>query len=267
MQITRLRTLTLSKENSMIKFHSRLRHLWRAFVATILSLAFAAPALAQTYTAIDVPGYPYTHAFGMNDFGSIVGDCDFADGYVSAYVLRRGNFTIIDAPGAVATSAWDINNLGVIVGDYYGEDYLYHGFLYVDGKLTTIDFPGAVHTSAQGIDDFGRIVGIFIDDTDTWRGFILVGDKFRVIEAPNAQITTAVGITGPDIVGDMEINGVSTGYVLRKGRFTPIAYPGANFTTANRINYSGEIVGTWAEDPDAQVGHAYLLTQRRVAVY
>ena len=60
----------------------------------------------------------------------------------------------------------------------------------------------------------------------------------------------------------MEINGVSSGYVLRKGRFTPIAYPGANFTTANRINYSGEIVGTWAEDADANVGHAYLLTQR-----
>ena len=166
MQITRLRTLTLSKENSIVQVpRPTLWYLSRAFVATLLSLAFAAPALAQTYTAIDVPGYPYTHAFGINDFGSIVGDCDFADGYVSAYVLRRGNFTIIDAPGAVATSAWDINNLGVIVGDYYGEDYLYHGFLYVDGKLTTIDFPGAVHTSAQGIDDFGRIVGIFIDDT------------------------------------------------------------------------------------------------------
>ena len=108
-----------------------------------------------------------------------------------------------------------------------GDDYLYHGFLYVDGKLTTIDFPGAVHTSAQGIDDFGRIVGIFIDDTDTWRGFILVGDKFRAIEAPNAEFTTAVGITGPDIVGDMEINGVSSGYVLRKGRFIANRLPGS----------------------------------------
>ena len=182
---------------------SRLAQHSMAFAAALLSVALAAPALAQTYNAIDVPGYPYTHAFGINDFGLIVGDCDFADGYVSAYVLRRGNFTIIDAPDAVATTAWDINNLGAIVGDYYGEDYLYHGFLYVDGKLTTIDFPGAVHTSAQGIDDFGRVVGIFIDNTDTWRGFILVGDKFRAIEAPNAEYTTAVGITGPDIVGDM----------------------------------------------------------------
>ena len=58
----------------------------------------------------------------------------------------------------------------------------------------------------------------------------------------------------------MEINGVSSGYVLRKGRFMPIAYPGANYTTANRINYSGEIVGTWGPDPDS--GHAYLLTKR-----
>ena len=139
-------------------------------------------------------GYTYTHAFGINDFGSIVGDCDIADGYVSAYVLRRGNFTIIDAPGAVATTAWDINNRGAIVGDYYGDDDRYHGFLYVDGKLTTIDFPGAVHTSAQGIDDFGRVVGIFVDDTDTWRGFVLAGGKFRAIEPPNAGFTTAVGI-------------------------------------------------------------------------
>ena len=37
---------------------SRLAHLSKAFVATLLSLAFAAPALAQTYTAIDVPGLP-----------------------------------------------------------------------------------------------------------------------------------------------------------------------------------------------------------------
>ena len=233
----------------------RLAYSWIAFAASLLFTAFASPASAPTYTTIDCPGYAYTHAYGINDFGAVVGDCELLDGTISAFALHRGNFTIIDGPGALVTTAWDINNRGAIVGDYVGDDDRYHGFLYVDGNLTTIDFPGAVHTSAQGLDDFGRIVGIFIDDTDTWRGFVLAGHQVRAIEVPKADAyTTAVGINGLNIVGSTQVNGIALGYLLRKGRFLRIAYPGADYTTANRINDSGEIVGTWGENPDA--GHA-----------
>ena len=229
--------------------------------AALLVPAMAGPALAQTYTAIDCPGYAYTHTFGMNDFGALVGDCELLDGKISGYVVDRGNWTIIDGPGAVSTTAWDINNRGAIVGDYYGEDFIFHGYLYVDGNLTPVDFPGAVHTSAQGIDEFGRIVGIYIDDTDTWRGFILAENQYRAIEPPNSVFTTAVGINGLDIVGDAEIDGLSQGFHLKLGRFRPIAFPGADTTTANRINNAGEIVGTWGTDADPDAGHGYVLTK------
>ncbi len=80
------------------------KYLLMAYVGTLFPVALAAPASAQTFTAIDCPGYAYTHAFGINDFGAIVGDCELLDGKISGYVRHRGNWTIFDGPDALTTS-------------------------------------------------------------------------------------------------------------------------------------------------------------------
>ncbi len=184
----------------------RLAHLPMALAATLFSLALVVPAKAQTYTSIDCPGRLYAHAYGINDFGAIVGDCEDQNGNVSGFLLRHGAYTMIDVPGALVTTAWDINNLGAVVGDYVAEDGFIHGFLFREGRFTTIDFPGASDSSAQGLDDFGRIVGIFIDDTGAFKGFLSVGGKFQVIEFPPSEYTTAVGINAlKQIVGSSDV--------------------------------------------------------------
>ena len=66
-----------------------------ALAAALLSLSLAGLAAAQTYTRIDCPGFPYAHASGINDFGSIVGDCDDGAGNLQGFILRRGAFTML----------------------------------------------------------------------------------------------------------------------------------------------------------------------------
>lgn len=93
--------------------------------------------------------------------------------------------------------------------------------------------------------------------------------EFTTIEHPAINgvavlLTNASGINaGGDIVGlyvDPAFRG--HGYLLRRGEFTTIDYPGSAFTDARGISPDGEIVGTYRlpGEPTNRV-HGYLLTK------
>jgi hypothetical protein len=71
--------------------------------------------------------------------------------------------------------------------------------------------------------------------------------EYTVIRHPDAPTRTFVNRmnTRGDVVGDIVVGTVTTGFVLRQGTFQPVAYPGATFTTALGINERGDIVGTY----------------------
>ena len=74
-------------------------------------------------------------------------------------------------------------------------------------------------------------------------------------------MSATTGVSEPPTRSDTDRLAAS-GSMLTDGRYSPIVYPGAGFTTANRVNYSREIVGTWADTPESEAGHAFVLTQR-----
>jgi len=102
-----------------------------------------------TYTTIDVPfASGSSHAFGINDFGQIVGEYGGAGGS-HGYLYSGGTYVTLDDPLAtVGTTAYDINNLGQIVGSYFNNTGT-HGFLLTGGTYTTLDVVGAIGTHLE----------------------------------------------------------------------------------------------------------------------
>jgi probable HAF family extracellular repeat protein len=125
------------------------------------------------YTLLGEPSTEFSHPFGINDHGEVVGGRT-EKGVRRAFIYKKGAFTYLTVPGAGNTSAYDINNHGHIVGWYDDEnERVIHGFLFADGKFTTVDFPDASATYIYGINDSGMIVGGYRKkDANSVNGFV-----------------------------------------------------------------------------------------------
>lgn len=177
-------------------------------------------------------------------------------GLVGSAEAAGPTFTTFDYPGAVFTDGVDINRFGDIVGHYVDAAGTDHGYLLHKGSFTTIDFPGADGGHAHGINSGGAIVGLYFIGKK-FHGYVLSGAVYSTIDFPGVQNTRANGInTAGDIVGSCVDNNSynntggsngskERGFLLRAGVFTPIDFPGADYTEAWRINDNGQIVGRY----------------------
>jgi probable HAF family extracellular repeat protein len=271
--------------------------LYRALflVGVLTGLVLRAPtgawALTYTFTTVDAPNTTFNEAFGINDFGHIVGycgsaNCNFIDDggsftlvYVygeflginnsdnivgiyfgtpsRGFLYANGIFATIEVPGATSTDVFGINDSGDIVGSYRDAMDMTHGFLYANGKFTTLDFPGARVTVAYDINNFGTIVG----HAQGYGGFLYSNGSFTHIDLP--CVTSVNGINGfGDIVGTCFDGLGRHGFVYAEGIFTKLDIPGIpspNFMEARGINNAGIIVGIYQGDPDTAI-HGFMAT-------
>jgi uncharacterized membrane protein len=175
-----------------------------ALVVTTILVTAINPS-AYTFTTLDYPGMTNTRAYGINNFGHIVGVADNI-----GFLWKDGAFQPIEYPGATRTAAWAINDEGVIVGTYQAPDVGTRGFLRrKGGRFITIEFPETTGpfniTEACGINNRGDVVGIYRPDP---------------------------------------VSSVSKGYLLTRGVFTEVAIADAPETEPCGINSAGQIVGT-----------------------
>jgi probable HAF family extracellular repeat protein len=70
-----------------------------------------------TFTTLDDPSGG-TEAYGINDFGQIVGLYFDASNHAHGFLYTGGTFTTLDDPSATSTLAQGINDNGQIVGLY-----------------------------------------------------------------------------------------------------------------------------------------------------
>jgi uncharacterized membrane protein len=119
-----------------------------------------------TFKTIDLPGATSTMAFGVNNFGQVVGD--YTVGISQAGFLdTNGSFSTINFPGTPfgSTEVRGINDLGQIVGSYFNTTGT-HGFVDTNGTFKPIDEPASKNsTRAFGINDRGQAVGLYYDGT------------------------------------------------------------------------------------------------------
>jgi probable HAF family extracellular repeat protein len=181
-------------------------------------------------TQLDFPGASDTQAFGINEFGTVVGTFDYYDQYGNfiaehGFVWRNGSFSQLDYPGSGDSSVIGINDFGAMVGVWdsgptsTGEN----GFVRtVMGKFINYDVPisGAEDSQPDDINDLGVFVGLDVDADGLYHGFLQAGPWFTSIDYPGAYATTAwrINIFGL-IVGNIYNsesdvnNGISHGFL------------------------------------------------------
>lgn len=124
--------------------------------------------------------------------------------------------------------------------------------------VTTFDYPASgTSTVPEGINDQGDIAGILLDADGATSGFVRFhsGVFSAPIIDPNdfASTTEVRGINQPRVVGGFYNNpdGLSHGFLLRRGIFTDFRATGSNNTMIEGLNDAGDFVGAF-DSPTAE---------------
>jgi uncharacterized membrane protein len=201
------------------------------------------------FFSFDPPGSVGTFPFGINDQGLIAGQYTDADGVTHGFALEDGKYTVIDVPGAPCTLSSGPDMEGRIALGYCDSSDNIHPAVYFKGQFTYLpDAPGQSSTSPSAINARGEIAGT------TWNGdFTIVhsylwdGKSYEIFDDPATDIpfTLALGMNNQgQVVGQYNTsNGVIHGFLMYRGKYAEIAFPGAPNTAAIGINDSDVIVG------------------------
>jgi hypothetical protein len=142
---------------------------------------------------------------------------------VSSAHAQAYNYASIDYPNAIRTRTFGISPGGVIVGDYRDSSGTLHGFLVAGERYVTVDVPGALigltgvlPTRLQGINPAGDIVGFYF-------------------APPGSSADCKLAATPP----------CQKGFLLHRGTFSTVLFPGHEGSIPQRITPTGNIYGCY----------------------
>jgi uncharacterized membrane protein len=121
--------------------------------------------------------------------------------------------------------------------------------------IIDVPYPATFQTTPTGINDRGQIAGFYLDFGLTSHGFLLSHGNFSSFDFTTPSCCT--DFWGINSRGQIVGYGGNVGFLFMDGQFSTVVVPGSNFTSAQGINDSGEIVGD-AIVADEAVG--FLLT-------
>ncbi len=177
-------------------------------------------------TQLNVPGASDTAAWGINEFGTVVGfsdDYDALGNWIAenGFVWRNGSFSQVDYPGAPVSEVDSINDFGVLVGGWSPDltNTVENGYVRsITGKFIYFDVPinGSTTTQLNDINDLGLFVGEYYDASGNFHGFLQVGRSFTSIDYPGAEGLTStwgINIFGLIVGNHYDSEGMAHGYV------------------------------------------------------
>ena len=228
-----------------------------------------AHATRYSFWTIDNPrDLTFNQLLGINDEGQIVGY--FGSGAAGhpnkGYVIPPFSRTFVDEnfPGSVQTQVTGENNRGVTVGFWsptnkgVGMDANF-GWVNVRGQFRDVNFPAGSPATPPadqllGVNDSNVAVGFYTDANGNNHGYeynILANRYSSVVDpnAPGASLTAAAINDRDDVAGfyTNPATGNTDGFLLRHGRLTDLAVPGATATMALGVNNFDEVVGTYTD--------------------
>lgn len=220
---------------------------------------------ALVFTTIDFPGSVLTNVQGVNAQGDIVGLYTDTSGRTHGFLRSGEQYRSIDFPGAESTQARGIGPAGDIVGNYLRQNEsgatFSHGYLMTRrGGFFTLDYAGHLNTIPQRLLPDGTILGCY-HDTDTMgtmHGMSIARRGFNALAEPASMHNGAT----PDrqlVVGlftDM-MDGRGKGYIIDRGRFSPLEVPGSSSTALWDINPSKVMVGVYTDTAGVVHGFQY----------
>lgn len=236
---------------------------------------FALPALSQTQAsctfkifqlAADPMNPTLNEAFGVNDYGTVVGQATFPypappfDGFIR---YSNGGVKYYLAPKSFSTLFRGRNDGGVSVGTYstQGTASIAKGFVLSGSTFTSIVHPKSVlGTTLTGINKFNSIVGWYLDAAENAHGFKRYSNGgLTGINYPGAQATYANAINDAGtIVGSYTAsNGTLHGFIYHGNQWATLDYPNTTGTELFGISNTGVILGL---DHSLEQGRAFMYT-------
>jgi hypothetical protein len=166
-----------------------------------------------------------TSAWGINNWGDVVGQYADEDGIGHGFVLRNGRFHKIDVPRAFeapgsdgGTLATRINNWGEVAGAFGGtksdNSLIRLGFVRSGNRYYPLAPAGSIYTQAYTVTDRGLVGGAWVDANFVMHGFLLSRGRFTTIDAPGSAGITLVldahedgGFVGEFVTADGKTHG------------------------------------------------------------
>lgn len=170
-----------------------IKSLPRMVLSLVMMLGLLSSAEAVRYQATLLDSFVsggYGCAYGINNYGKIVGESRLEDGWVHACLWDTdGSITDLGTYNGGSSTARDINNAGQIVGSSVSSDWQSEAVLWQNGTPTGI-FSG----EACAINDNGQIAG----NTGAGGAFMWGNGKYYFLGQGTAK---AINSSGNTIVG------------------------------------------------------------------
>jgi probable HAF family extracellular repeat protein len=109
-----------------------------------------------------LPGGGFTHPWGINDNGQVVGYVyDTTSQAYHAFLYNKGTMNDLGTfVGGSGSFAYDLNENNQVVGYAYTPSGVGHAFLYSNNTMTDLGtLPGSSWSYGEGINDKGQVVG------------------------------------------------------------------------------------------------------------
>jgi len=187
-------------------------------------------------------------AFGINDFGWVVGTSTTESEEGHAYLWQNGNMTDLGIGGAEA-----INNSGQIVGRFPA-NFPYHAVLWQNGTMTDLGTLGGNYSIAYDINDSGWVVGNSTTASGDNHAFLWKdGVMIDIGTLPGGTRSAALAINNlGEIVGYSNIGSdlyPIHAFLWKNGVMNDLGtLPNGTNSGAYDINDLGQIVG-WTDAP------------------
>jgi probable HAF family extracellular repeat protein len=176
---------------------------------------------------IDFPGAVDTEAFGVNDFGTVIGVFFDAALNSHAFTLRDGRFQLADLPGGLLTIPFSINDRGQIVGEFVTTPNT-TGFGFLEQPDKHVTFTTAPNSQPQGtsfisINNRDQVLGTYTDQSGAVQNFVRTGDDYALFNLPERLGASGVSAQTINDVGDIvgfysDGNGVQHGFFASPSR-------------------------------------------------
>ncbi|MGC2110912.1 MAG: hypothetical protein WA655_15430 [Candidatus Korobacteraceae bacterium] len=240
-----------------------------AFALLLCTSMFAQSYSFRTVVNPNEPQVGFTQLLGINNSGVIAGYHNFNQN--QGFTLVQPNaFTTENFPSSMMTQVIGINNNLTTDGFYVDNAGRTHGFFRTrDGRFTTVDYP----TPANAVsfnqllsqNDYYQAAGYYSNSVNNTTPDIPytydeVGGVFHVITIPGAvggAQATGINNSGTTCGFFIDANGVNHGWLINRGIFMPLDFPGSTFTQALGLNNRGKVVGVYTDAAGQTHGFVY----------